>query len=300
MKVNSSDTLLRRQVQPSTAGVVWASLGVLAFSFSFPATVWSLEGFGPWSTASLRGVLAAALAGTALLVSGAPLPRRSDWGALVVVALGCAIGFPLLTTLALQTSSTAHSAVVIGALPMATASLAAWRHGTRHTPRFWAAAATGALAVLTFTIAQSDGLPTVADLYLLVALLLCAAGYVAGGQLSARMPGWQVIAWGLLLALPVNLLVAGSALTSEPVRWSATAVGGLLYVAAVSQFLGFVAWYHGMSLIGVARASQLQLAQPLLTLVWAVLLMGESLPPAVPLTAVVVLVCIVLTQRERR
>src|SRR5947209_2447935 len=102
-------------------GILFAALGVLSFSFSFPGTVWALDGFGPWSATGVRGVLAAVIALTALLLTRAPIPARADWPALAVVAGGCAIGFPLLTTLALQTSSTAHSAVVIGALPMATA-----------------------------------------------------------------------------------------------------------------------------------------------------------------------------------
>jgi drug/metabolite transporter (DMT)-like permease len=76
-------------------------------------------------------------------------------------------------------------------------------------------------------------------------------------------------------------------------------VVGLLYIAGISQFGGFVLWYRGMALIGVARASQLQLAQPLLTLVWSALLLSEHVPPAAPLTAVAVLLCIAATQRAR-
>jgi drug/metabolite transporter (DMT)-like permease len=52
-----------------------------------------------------------------------------------------------------------------------------------------------------------------------------------------------------------------------------------------------------MAAIGIARASQLQLAQPLLTLVWSVLLLAEPLSPAAPVAAVAVLVCIAVTQR---
>ncbi|WP_110945935.1 DMT family transporter [Streptomyces avicenniae] len=280
-------------------GTLFAALGVLSFSFSFPGTVWALEGFGPWSATGVRGVLAAALALAALLLTRAPLPARSDRAALAVVAGGCAIGFPLLTTLALQTSSTAHSAVVIGALPMATACISALRTGRRPSKVFWAAAGTGAATVIAFTLSQNHGRPSLADLYLFAALLVCAAGYAEGGRLSARMPGWHVIAWGVTLAAPVNLLVSVVALPQEPVHLTAQAVGGMAYIAAVSQFGGFVVWYKGMGLIGVVRASQLQLAQPLLTLVWAVLLLGERLTATVPLTAAVVLACIVVTQRAR-
>lgn len=299
MTVQSS-AIARLRVAPSPLhGTLLAALGVLAFSFSFPGTVWALNGFGPWSATGVRGVSAAALAAAGLLLMRGPLPQRQDWPALAVVAVGCAIGFPLLTTLALQTSSTAHSAVVIGALPMATASISAWRTSKRHSPLFWVAAGLGALTVITFTITQNHGRPTIADLYLFGALLFCAAGYAEGGRLSARVPGWRVIAWGVVLAAPVNLLVAAWALNHEPLNLTPTAIGGMLYIACVSQFLGFVVWYRGMGLIGVARASQLQLAQPLLTLVWAVLLMGEALPASVPLTAAVILACIVVTQRAK-
>ncbi|MCK7621697.1 DMT family transporter [Streptomyces sp. RS10V-4] len=280
-------------------GTLYAALGVISFSFSFPGTVWALDGFGPWSAIGVRGVLAAVIALAALLLTRAPLPARADWPALAVVAGGCAVGFPLLTTLALQTSSTANSAVVIGALPMATAAISAVL--TRRSPSkvFWAAAGIGAATVVVYTLAQNHGRPTVADLYLFGALLVCAAGYAQGGRLSARMPGWRVIAWGVVLAAPVNLVVSLCALPNEPVHLTAKAVAGMAYIAAVSQFGGFVVWYKGMGLIGVARASQLQLAQPLLTLVWAVLLLGEHFTAAVPLTAAIVLTCIVVTQRAR-
>ena len=280
-------------------GTLYAALGVLSFSFSFPGTVWALDGFGPWSAIGVRGVLAAVIAGVALLVTRAPLPARADWPALAVVAGGCAIGFPLLTTLALQTSSTANSAIVIGALPMATAAVSAVLTRRRPSKVFWAAALTGGATVIAFTLSQSHGKPTVADLYLFCALVVCAAGYAFGGRLSAHMPGWRVIAWGVVLAAPVNLVVSLWALPHEPVHLTAKALVGMAYIAAVSQFGGFVVWYKGMGLIGVARASQLQLAQPLLTLVWAVLLLGEEVGAAVPLTAAIVLACIVVTQRAR-
>ncbi|MFB6892680.1 DMT family transporter [Kitasatospora sp. NPDC056327] len=287
-------------------GTVTAALGVLAFSFSFPATAWALTGFGPWTATGLRGLLAGLIAALCLAAARVPLPERRHWPGLLVVSASCVLGFPLLTTLALRTSSTAHSAVVIGLLPPATACFAALRsrrEGRRPSRLFWGASLAGAVAVLGFTLVQSHGRPGPADLFLFAALLVCAAGYAEGGRISRELPGWQVIGWAVVAALPVTALTTVLALPAEPVPLGggsgAKAVAGLLYTAAVSQFGGFVVWYRGMALIGVPRASQLQLAQPLVTLVWSVLLLGEELPAAAPVTAGVVLLCIALTQRAR-
>ncbi|MFV2118242.1 DMT family transporter [Streptomyces sp. Act-28] len=281
------------------SGTLLAALGVVSFSFSFPATVWALDGFGPWTATGVRGVLAGLLAAFCLFVARVPVPERRHWPGLLTVAGGCVIGFPLLTTLALRTSTTAHSAVVIGMLPLATAAASAALTGRSPSRAFWTAAGVGALAVAVFTLRQNHGPPTLGDTYLFGALLVCAAGYAQGGRLARHLPGWQVIAWGVVAALPVSALTAALSLAREPVHPTAKAVIGMVYLAAVSQFGGFVVWYRGMAAIGVPRASQIQLAQPLVTLVWSVLLMGERLPPLAPVTAVVVLGCIAITQRTR-
>ncbi|MPY48742.1 DMT family transporter [Streptomyces acidicola] len=296
---------------PGAVGILMAALGVIAFSLTFPATAWGLEGFGPWSLVAVRTVLAAVLAGGCLLAVGVPprersrawgrvpLPGRRHWAGLAVVAAGVVLGFPLLSTLALRTSTTAHAAVVVGLLPLTTALFSALRMGTRPSRTFWAAALAGAAAVVAFTVTQSGGALTAADLYLFGALLVCAAGYTEGGRLAREMPGWQVIGWALVLCLPLTVPGALVALSYEPVQLTAHSVTGLLWVAAGSQFLGLVVWYRGMAAIGIPKASQLQLAQPLLTLVWSVLLLGEQLTPAAPVTAAAVLVCIAVTQRAR-
>ncbi|MEU6094790.1 DMT family transporter [Streptomyces sp. NPDC047079] len=284
---------------PRYGGTLQAALGVVAFSLTFPATAWGLEGFGPWSLVAMRSVLAAVIAGGCLLALRVPLPARRHRAGLAVVAAGVVLGFPLLTTLALQTSSTAHAAVVVGLLPLTTALFSALRVGARPSRTFWLAALAGAAAVIAFTVQQSGGALTGADAYLFGALLVCAAGYTEGGRLARVMPGWQVIGWALVLCLPLSVPATLIALSHEPVHLTAHGVAGLLWVAAGSQFLGLFVWYRGMAAIGIPRASQLQLAQPLLTLVWSVVLLGEQLTPAAPLTAAAVLVCIAVTQRAR-
>lgn len=281
-------------------GVVLAGLGVLAFSLTFPSTVWGLESFGPWSLVALRSLLAALIAGCALLAGRVPVPGRCHWAGLAVVAGGVVVGFPLLTSLALQTSTSSHAAVVVGLLPLTTALFSALRTGSRPPHAFWIAALTGAAVVIAFTVQQSGGKLSGGDLYLFGALVVCAAGYTEGGRLAGVMPGWQVIGWALVLALPLAVAGAAVALPFEPVHLTARGVVGLVWVAVGSTFLGLYVWYRGMAEIGVPRASQLQLAQPLLTLVWSFLALGEEVSAAAPVAAVAVLVCIAVTQRAGR
>ncbi|MFI8767125.1 DMT family transporter [Streptomyces sp. NPDC053792] len=285
--------------EPGTRGTLLAGLGVIAFSLTFPSTVWGLESFGPWSLVAVRSTLAALIAGAFLLAGRVPLPERRHWAGLAVVACGVVIGFPLLTTLALQTSTTSHAAVVVGLLPLTTATLAAVRTGRRPSRTFWIAAVSGAVVVLGFTLQQSGGAVSTGDLYLFGALLVCAAGYTEGGRLATLMPGWQVIGWALVLCLPLMVVASAVTLSIEPVHLTAHGVIGLVWVAAGSTFFGLYVWYRGMAAIGIPKASQLQLAQPLLTLFWSVFLLGETLPIAAPVAAVAVLVCIAVTQRAK-
>ncbi|MER7725947.1 DMT family transporter [Streptomyces sp. NPDC096323] len=278
-------------------GTLLALLGVTAFSLTFPSTAWGLESFGPWSLVALRSLLAAAVAGAVFVAARVRLPERQHWAGLAVVAGGVVVGFPLLTTLALQTSTTSHAAVVVGLLPLTTAVFSCLRTGSRPPRTFWAAALAGAAVVIAFTVLQSGGGLSTGDLYLFCALLVCAAGYTEGGRLAKVMPGWQVIGWALLLTVPLAVAGAAVALPYEPARLTAHGVVGLVWVSVASTFLGLYVWYRGMADIGVARASQLQLAQPLLTLVWSFLLLGEDITPAAPVAAVAVLVCIAATQR---
>ncbi|MFE9333631.1 DMT family transporter [Streptomyces sp. NPDC006925] len=285
---------------PATGtGAVFAVLGVVFFSLTFPATRWALDGFGPWTAAALRALLAGVVAAGVLAVRRVPVPHRRHWGGLAVAASGVVIGFPLLTTLALETSTTSHAAVIVGLLPLTTALYSTVRTGSRPAPLFWVAALAGAAVVVAFAVQQSGGALAVGDLFLCGALLVCAAGYAEGGRLARELPALEVIGWALVACLPVAAVGSAFALAHEPVALTSHSVPGLVWGAVASQFVGMLLWYRAMGLAGVARTSQVQLAQPLLTLVWAVLLLGERLSPAAPAAALAVLVCIVVVQRSR-
>jgi drug/metabolite transporter (DMT)-like permease len=277
---------------------VWGALGVLAFSFSLPATRLAVRDLDPTFVGLGRALVAALLAAALLAVTRQPLPRRADLHRFALVGLGVVIGFPIFTSLALKHLSSAHASVIVGMLPAATAALAVARANERPPRAFWAAAAAGLAAVLAFAATQGAHGIEAADLLVLAAVALAALGYAEGGALSRTYGGWQVICWALVLTAPALLVPVGVA-ASHGVHAGTTEWLGFAYVALISMFLGFFAWYRGLALGGVARIGQIQLAQPVLTLAWSALVLGERITVAMALAALVVLACVLATQRAR-
>ena len=283
----------------SVPGLGWAGLGVLAFSGTVPATVFALRGLDPLLVGAGRSVLAAGLAAVCLALARARRPSRGDWAPLLVVAAGCGVGFGVLSAIALARVSASHAAVVIGLLPAATAIHAVVRTGERASPLFWLSSLSGAAVVVGYALFEGTGALQGADLLLLAALVVGAAGYAEGGRLARRMPGWQVIAWAVLLATPVCVPLSAVALRTTAVHVSLVTIAGLAYVSVVSMFLGFFAWFRGLATAGVARASQLQLFQPVLTVAWSALLLGDRPGAPTLVTAAAVLLCVAGSQRSR-
>jgi drug/metabolite transporter (DMT)-like permease len=284
---------------PITQAAIFGSLGVLAFSFSLPATRLAVEDLDPTFVGLGRAVVAAVLAAALLALTRQPLPHRRDLHRFALVSIGVVIGFPICTSLALKHLSSAHASVIVGMLPAATAALAVVRAGERPPPAFWAAAAAGLVAVLAFAATQGAHGIAAADLLVLAAVALAALGYAEGGALSRTYGGWQVICWALVLSAPV--LIGPVAVAAQHNGTASTQAWlGFAYVALFSMFLGFFAWYRGLALGGIAKIGQLQLAQPVLTLVWSALILGEHVTVAMGITALLVLACVLATQKTRQ
>ena len=257
----------------------WGSglLGVIIFSGSLPATRVAVSGFSPLFLTSARAVIAALLGAAMLVLLRQSRPERKDLWSLAIVALGVVIGFPLLTALALQHITSAHSIVYVGLLPLATAIFAAWRGGERPRPVFWLFSCLGSAAVVLFALSSSGQGTLMGDALMVAAILLCGLGYAEGGKISRRLGGWQVISWALVLSLPLMLLIA---ILSVPPSWPAVSMPawiGLGYVSIFSMLIGLVFWYRGLALGGIAAVGQLQLLQPFLGLVLAATLLHEHL-----------------------
>jgi drug/metabolite transporter (DMT)-like permease len=65
------------------------------------------------------------------------------------------------------------------------------------------------------------------------------------------------------------------------------------------MFLGFFAWYRGLTIGPMARVSQIQLVQPVLTIGWAALLLHEDVPWTTGVGALAVIACAGFAVRVR-
>lgn len=266
----------KSQISNETKGMLLGLLGVIAFSLTLPATRAAVEFLHPLFISSGRVVVAAVLAGIYLLLGRHRRPTREELKSLVAVAVCVAAGFPILTAVAMQYVDASHGGVMLGILPLSTAAAGfAFAH-ERPSRRFWLLALSGSAVVVAFSLLKSGGTPHIADLALIGAVIITAMGYAIGARLTRTLGGLQVISWALVLIAP--LMIAPAILTMPdfaliPTRaWVAFA-----YVAAISQFLGFLPWYQGLSLGGVAKVGQTQLLQPFFTFAAAAWLLGETI-----------------------
>jgi len=157
---------------------------------------------------------------------------------------------------------------------------------------FWISAMMGAVLTASFCLYRS-GLSAIqgADVLLLLAFVACSYGYAEGGNLSKELGGWQVICWALALAFPIELAaflgyVSAHGLWIRPP--SIEAFAGLLYVTAISQYIGFYFYYKGLALGGVAKMSQMQLFLPFFAIVVSHFVLGEAIDAATIVGAILI------------
>jgi drug/metabolite transporter (DMT)-like permease len=257
----------------------------------------ALAGFSPLFLTCARALIAALLGAVFLWQLRQPRPGRADLKSLVIVAAGVVIGFPLLTALALRHITAAHSIVFVGLLPLATAVFGVLRGGERPKPLFWLFSCLGSGTVVVFALSTDGSASLSGALLMIAAIILCGLGYAEGAQLSRRLGGWQVISWALVLAAPLMLALA---ILTLPASWQGVGVPawlGLAYVSIFSMLVGFIFWYRGLALGGIASVGQLQLLQPFFGLALAGWLLHEPVAWTMVAATGLVVLCVAFARR---
>ncbi len=293
------------KVQPvatrrSTAGWLNGLMGVIIFSGSLPATRIAVLEFAPLFLTVARASIAGLVAVCLLLVLREKRPQRNQLMPLFIVASGVVVGFPLLTALALQYVTSAHSIVFVGLLPLATAVFAVLRGRERPRPVFWVFSLLGSALVVGFACAQGLSASPAGDLLMLLAIVVCGLGYAEGATLSRTLGGWQVICWALVLALPLMLILTLLSAPPPLATISAPAWVSLGYVSLFSMLIGFMFWYRGLAQGGIAAVGQLQLLQPFFGLTLAATLLHEQVSVGMLGVTVGVIACVAGARRFSR
>ncbi|PCK09335.1 MAG: EamA family transporter [Alteromonadaceae bacterium] len=274
------------------SGVPWGLAAIALFSMTLPVTRSIGSDFHPVFIAMARCVIAGLVALILLGVYQVPFPKRAQWRKLLITCSGVVFGFPIFSAIAMMEVPASHGGVVAGLMPLGTSLVALMITGERVGPRFWLCALSAALIVVLYSVFKAEGALSHGDWALFACLPFAAVGYAYGGQLAKEMPGWQVICWVLVIALPFTTPLSWLFMPESLAAVKTSGWVGLVYLALFSQLFGFFFWNKGLALGGIAKISQLQLLQPFGTVLAAHVLLAEGLDPTMFLVcaAVVILV----------
>ncbi|WP_226894004.1 MULTISPECIES: DMT family transporter [Gammaproteobacteria] len=283
-----------QQVQQKERNNGWINgfIGMLIFSGSLPATKAAVLGFEPLFLTAARASIAGLLSLLMLLLYKEKLPTFKQWISLTIVSLGVVVGFPLLTAIALQEITSAHSLVFLALLPLSTAIFAVIRGGEKPRPIFWLFSILGSLFVMGYALSQGGASSISADLLMIASVIVCGLGYAEGATLTKALGGWQVICWALIVSLPPMLILSFILMPEQLTIISTSAWVGLGYVSIFSMLIGFIFWYKGLSQGGIAAVGQLQLLQPFFGLALAAVLLHESVNLLMLLVTIGVIFCV--------
>lgn len=282
-------------------------LGVVIFAMTFPMTRLAVgttlaPELSPWFSAfgraAVAGLLSLAYLAFTSQLKAQSRPQQGDWLPLTITAAGVVFGFPLLTAWALRYVESIHAAVLIGFLPLATAALGAWMARQRPSIGFWICAIIGSALVAIYALIHNQNSPLLfhpADGLLVLAVLCAAIGYAYGAVMSTRLGGQQVICWALVISLPITVPISLFLLPTATISVSAWL--GFGYISVFSMWLGFFAWYRALALGGTVRISQIQLLQPLLSIAFAVPILGERIDLVTALFALAIIAIVFIGKK---
>jgi drug/metabolite transporter (DMT)-like permease len=281
-------------------GLLLGFVGIVIFAGTMPGTRFAVQSADPYFVTALRATLAGLAGLLTVIVTRRALPPREAVVPMILCAILIVLGFPLLMALALVTVPAGHSGVVLGVLPLATSIAAALIQHERPSLGFWISGVVGAALVVAFALHRSGGSTiTAGDALILLAVPCTAIGYTYSARLATMMPGWEVISWIVIIALPVALVATALTWPSDisaipPGAWLA-----MIYLGLMSQFFGFFAWNAGMVLGGIARVSQMQLLMPFIVVLMAAVVNREAIDIETILFAAAVVATVAVGTRMR-
>jgi drug/metabolite transporter (DMT)-like permease len=265
----------RDHTSTRTLGIIAVGLAVLCFSASSSVVKWAEA---PGSVIAFWRMLASVVAWWLIAkLAGRPPTWQSvrrTWPSGVLFGLNLAVFFTGVTR-----TSIAHAEFIGALTPLLLLPAGALIFGERIVWRAlgWGSIAIVGVAVVLFT-SPSTGVSNLSGDLIIVAAVVLWAGYLLASKHSRR--GMDVVQFmasvmpvATLTLVPV-MVVRGGAFDMTAKAW--LTVGILLLLTGVSAHALIV---YAQRHVPVATIGMLQVSQPALAVVWAYLILGESIRP---------------------
>ncbi len=244
------------------------------------------------STPLVWGVVAAVKRRQPAISSEKPLPRGALllMGILFAVVAGSAF-------FALSRLPVSLYTVLLYTYPTMVA-LGARLLGERLSWRGWVALVMTTLGIILTVpnvFSGFGGIDPVGVLFIMVnavtyaAYILISSRILRGHQNLMQASAWSVS--GSLVFVIGLVMVRGAAVPANIETW-----GGLLALVSISTVIPIIAFYSGMAKIGASQAAIVSTLEPVLTLIWAGLLLGERLQTIQIIGAAFIIASVILLQ----
>lgn len=293
-----------KQQSETVRGYIYALTAIIGFGGTFIAVSLGYQSFDAITMSFGRVIPGAIAAMIALKAMKQPvLPPREAFPMILGVTVGIVIGFPLLSSLALTTVPAADAGVIGAMMPVITGTIAVLIGHKKPKPMFWVAAAFGSLAAAALAYlragSQLGGGEFWGYILLVGAMLFASMGHITGNKLAGKFNSFHVLCWAVIVSIPIQLPGAIINWAVHPITQAPTvgAIIGFLYASLFSIIFGNFLLNHGFYKIGLVRGSQLQLIQPIVTMILSIVVLNKAVSPITWIAAAAILASVAWTQR---
>ncbi len=254
---------------------------VLIWSGNFSAVKVGVTTIAPLAFSVARFALGASIT-VAVVVwrEGWPRFQRRDLPLLVAAAvIGITVNQVAFVS-ALQATSASNVALLIGTIPIWTAVIAVLTRQEHVARNLWVGLAAGLVGVTLVVVGGQGavgGLSVVGELGALATALSWAVYSVLIRPLMQRYSALQLSAF--VMVVGTLILVPFSVPSVATQDWSAVPTGawlGLLYAAILSVTVTNILYFTAIHRIGASRAALFTYMEPFLGVLFAVILLGDS------------------------
>lgn len=294
------------KITETSRGYLSAITAVVGFGFTLIMLRLGSDDFGPVMMSVGRVFPLIIAAPLILKLNGQRLwPAKEHFKYAAGSAIGVVLGYPILSTIALQFIPAGDAGVLAALGPLITGSMAVLIGHKKPNRWFWLAAGIGTAAAVALAWVRGGGAfgggELVGYLIMLLAVPATSLGHIAGGTLAGKVKALYAMCWAVMISIPLQLAISVPWLILHPITKmpSVTSWVAYLYVSLFSILFGNYLWNYGLSRIGIVHGSQLQLVQPIITMLGAYLVLHENMHVETWLAAAVILAAVAWTQRLR-